>query len=196
MILGITGKCCSGKNAAASVFVSLGWKEIDVDLLGHKALEIKKGEVISAFGPDIENPDGSIDRKKLGKIVFGSRKKLKILENILHPEMVRLCREEIAGFPENSDIVINAAILHRMGLHELCDAVLWIKAPFIKRLKRALKRDRHSLFHILKRMLSQSELDAKYYLKDVDSYTIWNTSSMSDLESEVMRLIEALGEKK
>lgn len=194
MIVGITGKYCSGKNLAAEIFASNGWAGIDVDLIGHRALEIKKDEVADVFGRGILGPDGRINRKELGRIVFKDKKALRTLEKILHPLMVELCREEIES-AGTGNIIINAAVLHRMGLNKLCGAVIWVKAPFFTRLKRSLKRDNHSLFHSLKRMLSQRELDAKYWEEDVDSYTIWNNSSIAELEAEVTRLSSALGER-
>ncbi len=194
MILGITGKYCSGKNSAAGIFSSRGWYEIDVDRLGHEVLEEMKNEVVHVFGTDITGRDGKIDRKKLGTMVFRSRKSLKTLEDILHPEMIRRCREIIDSCG-NRNIVINAAILHKMGLNKLCNAVLWIKSPFVQRFCRAVKRDSNSIGHIVKRMVTQRELDAKYWREDVDSYIIWNISSIENLEAEVIKLAAALGER-
>ena len=193
MIVGITGKYCSGKNTVCNLFIDRGWEEIDVDLLGHEALKIKTAEVIAAFGRDITDASGEIVRRKLGEKVFSSKKSLRILEGILHPEMVILCRERIKAL-DGYNIIINAAILHRMGLNKLCGAVIWVKASFAKRLKRSLSRDKHSVFHSIKRMFTQKELDAKYWLEDVDSYTIWNNSSIAELEAEVTRLASVLGD--
>ncbi len=193
MIAGITGKYCSGKNTVCDLFVKKGWAEIDVDRLGHKALEAKSEDVIALFGKEITDPGGKIDRKKLGKKVFSSKKALRALEAAVHPEMVEMCRNRIKEL-EGRNVIINAAILHRMGLNKLCGAVIWVKAPFTARLKRSIKRDNHSIFHSLKRMVTQKELDAKYWGEDVDSYTIWNNSSIAELEAEVARLSLALGD--
>ncbi len=194
MIAGITGKYCSGKNTVCDLFVKRGWVEIDVDRLGHEALEIKSQEVIAVFGREITDSGGKIDRKKLAGRVFGSKKALRDLESILHPQMVEMCRNRIKEL-EGRNVIINAAVLHRMGLNKLCGAVIWVKSPFIERLRRSMKRDNHSLLHSLKRMLTQKELDAKYWSEDVDSYTIWNNSSIAELEAEVARLSLALGER-
>ncbi len=195
MVLGITGKYCSGKNTVSRIFVSHGWYEIDVDRLGYRALKEKTVEVVSLFGKDILDNNGEIDRKKLGDIVFNSRKALAALESIIHPVMVDLCKKEIQECG-NCSIVINAAILHKMGLNRLCDAVLWVESPFLRRMGRALVRDSHSVCHILKRMAAQRKLDAKYYHEVVDSYTIWNGSSVHILETDVVKIITALGERK
>ncbi len=195
MILGITGKYCSGKNTVSRIFVSYGWYEIDVDRLGHRALEEKAADIIAALGEDIAGEDGKVDRKKLGKKVFGSKESLSLLESIIHPEMVVFCKKEIERCGSDR-VIINAAILHKMGLDELCDAVLWVESPFLRRLGRALVRDSLSIIQILKRMAAQRKLEAKYYSKDVDRYTIWNGSSVHNLESDVIKLMTTLEERK
>lgn len=195
MVLGLTGKYCSGKNTVAEFFCSEGWYVIDVDQLGHKALGIKAVEITDAFGISILDEKGVIDRKKLGKRVFGNKKSLRILESCIHPEMVRLCKREIESCGR-TNVVINAAILYKMGLNKLCDAIVWVKAPFVERLRRSLNRDSHTVFQSIRRMAAQRKLEAKYYSKDVDSYTILNTSSREDMKTEVLRVITALGEGK
>ena len=109
MILGIAGKACSGKNAVASLFEEKGYLTVDVDSLGHKALELNKDRVITLFGKIVENSDGSINRKELGSIVFRDKSKLKELELIVHPAIFDMVGDIISK-TEGRDIVINAAI--------------------------------------------------------------------------------------
>ncbi len=195
MILGITGKYCSGKSTVARIFVAHGWYEIDVDRLGYAALDKRAAAVTTRFGREVVDDSGTVDRRKLGDIVFKDKEALEDLESIIHPEMVRLCEKEIRECGRDS-IIINAAILHKMGLDRLCDAILWVESPFLRRLGRAFRRDSRSICHVLKRMNAQRKLDAKYYSKDVDRYTIWNGSSVRELEPAVLNLITAMGEKK
>ena len=195
MILGITGKYCSGKNLVTDFVVKEGWHEIDMDKLGHQVLKQNKAEVAALFGKEILDGGGEVDRERLGEIVFGSKKELHRLEAVIHPKMVSLCRMIIED-RKSEDLVINAAILHKMGLNRLCDSILWVKAPFLDRFRRALKRDSYSFLQIIRRMAAQRSLDAKYYREDVDSYTIWNKSSIDDLESEIKRHLAVLGVRK
>ncbi len=123
MIVGLTGKYCSGKNMAARVFADRGWDELDIDKFGHDALIDKSEEVIKIFGSGILSTNGGIDRKKLGAIVFGSRKQLLKLESLIHPAMVDRCRIYIEK-NNSRNILINAAILHHMGLNNLCNSIL------------------------------------------------------------------------
>ncbi len=189
MIVGLTGKYCSGKNMAARVFADRGWDELDIDKFGHDALIDKSEEVIKIFGSGILSADGDIDRKKLGAIVFRSRKKLLKLESIIHPAMVDRCRIYIEK-NNSRNILINAAILHHMGLNSLCNSILWIESSLVLRFRRALKRDKLPLTQIIRRIFRQHKLDAKYWREDVDIHIIRNNSTGDSLVAEVNSLIE------
>jgi dephospho-CoA kinase len=191
VVLGLTGKYCSGKNVIASFFISRDWYELDVDRFGHDALETKTPEVLMAFGRGILSNQGSIDRKKLGDLVFSSNKKLSILESIIHPEMIDNCRKEIKD-SSHKNILINAAILHHMKLNQLCDSVLWVESSFISRFNRGMRRDNLSILSIFKRMYGQRKLDAKYWVEDVDIHNIENKGSRNRLETEINSLIDKI----
>ena len=189
MVLGLTGKYCSGKNVVAGFFISRDWYELDVDRFGHDALKTKINEVVQAFGTGILSKEGSVDRKKLGELVFSNKNKLLLLESIIHPEMINHCRKEIKN-NSHRNILINAAILHHMKLNKLCDSVLWVETSFISRFKRGISRDNLSILSILKRMYGQRKLDAKYWVEDVDIHSIENKGSIIRLETKVNTLID------
>ena len=87
-VIGIFGLICSGKSSFSKLLAKeLNALYIDADIIGHEALndKIKKEELIKEFSSDILDNNGNIDRKKLGKIVFGNSKKLRKLESINYP---------------------------------------------------------------------------------------------------------------
>ena len=189
MIVGLTGKYCSGKNIAGRIFSDRGWDVLDIDKFGHDALLENASEIIETFGTGIADESGGVDRKKLGSLVFGDKNQLARLESIIHPGMVDRCRRYIeASFSRN--ILINAAILHHMGLNRLCNSVLWIESSLLIRFRRALNRDKLSFFQIVMRIFRQRKLDAKYWGEDVDIHIIRNNSTRGSLEVEVNSLIE------
>ena len=83
----ITGSIASGKSTVVNLLKERGFSVIDADLIAHEQLEICKCEIVEAFGEQILDETGKIDRKKLGAIVFNEPKKLKNLEQILHPKI-------------------------------------------------------------------------------------------------------------
>jgi dephospho-CoA kinase len=93
--------------------------------------------------PGVLAADGSIDRKALGSIVFADSRLLAQLEAISHPWMVEECARLVSAARASGRraVVLNAALLHRMGLDRLCDVVVFIKAPFYERYRRAKERD-------------------------------------------------------
>ena len=83
----ITGSIASGKSTVVNLLKERGFSVIDADLIAHEQLEICKREIVETFGEQILDETGRIDRKKLGDTVFNEPKKLKNLEQILHPKI-------------------------------------------------------------------------------------------------------------
>ena len=181
MVIGVSGKYCSGKNTVCAILETKGWTSLDADKLGHEALRLKKKELTEIFSGSILAEDGEIDRRKLGAIVFSSKSALEKLENIVHPWIHEKCREFIK---KNGKPVLNVPLIHKRNIHKLCSIVVWVKAPLLVRISRALKRDRISLVQILKRIWAQRKLNPKYLLKDVDIYIMRNGRN-GDLTAQI-----------
>lgn len=167
-IICVTGKMAAGKNFICQKMEKEGWISVDADKICHEAIENVKNQIVSEFLTDskkkgisiIEN--GKINRLELSKIVFSSKKNLLRQEKIVHPEITRLIKEFIL---ENKDknIIINATVLYKTPkLLKMCKKIIFVKAPFLKRLVRAKKRDKLNFFQILKRFYSQKGLLKKY----------------------------------
>ncbi len=154
-IIGLTGSYCSGKNQAAAIMASDGFEVIDVDTLGHRALERSTEKLVSTFGRDILKTDGSIDRKVLGSILFSSKEKLHLHESIVHPIMLELLDEAMA---KSTRVCVNAALLYRFPQAKRCDLILELKAPFLERIRRGKTRDHLSAMDVVKRIISQRYL--------------------------------------
>lgn len=195
LVLGLTGKSCAGKDLASAVLASRGWTIIDLDREGHLALDGNPEAIIGAFGPEVEGAGGRVDRKALGRVVFSDPRALARLEEIVHPEMIASVELQIRRAAEGdapARVVINGALVERMGLTRLCDALLVITAPLPLRLLRAIRRDRISPVSALKRFASQRDIGAKRNEKDVDTYYICNPSGAAALEHKVTGFAEEL----
>ncbi len=188
MVLGITGRYCAGKSAVSEVVTGWGWHCIDVDSLGHQALVDKHDEVLQLFGRGLDDGAGGIDRKRLGAIVFANRTALRYLESILHPAMVAMVDHELHQRADQ-DVAINAALLYPMGLAERCDRVVWVKAGFCRRFRRARRRDGISLLEMLRRELAQKRIDPQFYPVNVDIVTVENRGEQATLERRLRDII-------
>lgn len=167
----------------------MGFTVVDVDRLGHRALGERQSEVVEAFGRTVMASGGGIDRKALGEIVFADRTALRRLEAIIHPRMVEMVEEEIER-SSGASVVVNAAILFQMGLHRLCDRVLWVSSPLLVRIARGLKRDRLSPRQVLRRIWAQRKLSPQPFRNLVDIYTVRNSGDKRRLKSRVASLAE------
>jgi len=191
IVVGVTGKYCSGKDTATDILSEHGFVEINVDKLGHQALEECRVAVVERFGESIVGHDGRISRSALGRIVFSDRSALRDLEAILHPVMVAMVEERIAELRSEDlpGIVVNAAILFRMGLHLLCDAVIYLHASFLVRVRRARRRDRSGLFAVLRRLAAQRDVAPQFSAPDADILRVGNDGSREQLRVRLRTLL-------
>lgn len=189
MVIGLTGRYCSGKGTAARVFAALGCRVVDADDLSHDVLVEKAPVVLAEFGPSIKAPDGGVDRRALGKVVFLDPAARTRLEAILYPEITERIRRFIAG---GGDVVINAPLLQRAGLESLCDALLFVRAPALVRLVRATRRDRLPLGDAWARINAQKDVKPQCNGPAVDTYSVPNWGSARSLERRVRRIFARL----
>ena len=173
MIIGLTGTYCSGKNHIAGFLEKRGLPVLDVDKLGHKAIETEKNLITGRFGKDILNSDGTVNRKLLGKKVFGNPGDLAELEGIVHPK-VNLETDAWIKKHGGKACVINAALLHKSSAFANLDALIIVRAPVLTRLLRAKKRDRLPWKEIIKRIYSQKKFSSQYFPKKADIYIVEN----------------------
>ena len=189
MVIGVTGRSCSGKDEVVHLLEERGLESVNVDKLGHRALEMNKERLFASFGPSIFDHDGKVDRKVLGPIVFSSPEKLEELNNITHPWMV----EEVEAFIRERKIsVINAALLESMNLVPLCDDILYVYAPLNLRKERAIKRDGLSEAAFLKRNESQKEIGSTLFESGKRVITIINDKDREYLYRQVAAYCDIL----
>ena len=191
MIIGLTGKSCSGKDYVAHLFGE-EFVVIDEDNLGHVALDNNREKLVAAFGDSIIT-DGKVDRKKLGPIVFSDKEKLEKLNSISHPWMVaetlRLCREAES---EGKIAVINAAILEKMGFVPYCNEVVLVSSPYSERLKRAVMRDKITPEAFEKREENQKDIGSTLSNGGVKVTNIINDGDKESLSRQVKEYCDSI----
>jgi dephospho-CoA kinase len=177
-VIGLTGNYCAGKNHVAFILEQRSIPVLDVDKLGHQAIEIEKERLLKRFGGEILGSDGHIDRKRLGNKVFGRQTELEALEEIVHPAANRETLAWINARKETA-CAINAALLHRSSALEMLDAVIIVEAPLFVRLLRARNRDRLPWPALLKRFKSQRKFNAQFFKGMTDIYRVKNSVCFS-----------------
>jgi len=192
-VLGLAGAYCAGKSRLGQILEVKGAFQIEVDRLGHKALEAQAEAVIQAFGSGVEEPNSlpgqpRINRKKLGALVFNNPEALARLEAISHPQMCLEVEKLVEAQRKRPGkepvlIVINAAILFQMNLHKLCNASVFLQAPFLLRWFRAMRRDGLGPRKAWKRIRSLPSLLPQNISDSADTRTIRVWSSRQSLKA-------------
>ena len=195
LIVGLTGGIASGKSLVAKVFRDLGAHIIDADKIVHELLEPGQQaweEVVKYFGPEIVFPDKTIDRRKLGEIVFNDAEKRAWLNQCLHPKLFAVYTARVKHLCARSlhaIIVLDAALLIETGYHKKMDRIVVVYADQEQQMERLTSRDRFSREQALVRIRSQMPLSEKCRQAD---YVIENTGTREETEQQAREIFQKL----
>ena len=147
LLVGLTGGIASGKSTVIQYLIDKGYAVIDADKLGHRVLDPGTPgfqKVVETFGKKILHPNGTVDRRKLGKIVFANPLCLMQLNKISHPMIAKLIENEYDNLVSNSPnkiVFLEAALLIEANWHKVCGQI-WVVtlSPEIA-IQRLQKRD-------------------------------------------------------
>jgi dephospho-CoA kinase len=190
IVIGLTGGIGTGKSEVARILQGLGAVLISADRVGHEAYrphsEIWQ-EVVKAFGKEILQPDGEIDRKKLGSIVFSDPQQLVKLNQIMHPHMARMVAQQIEGLRQEGVpvVLVEAALLFEAGWGSLVDEVWATDSAIEVVVNRLQARNGLSEEEIRKRINAQMPAKERLARSDV---VIDNSGDVADLERTVQSL--------
>jgi len=131
-VIGLTGGIGTGKTAVSAILEEQGAEILNADLVGHQVYEPGRpayDEIVVEFGQEVVAEDGTIDRKKLGPIVFADPAKLARLNTITHPRIKEMMREKLAEMAERGAefVVLEAALLFDAKWEDLAGEV-WCTA--------------------------------------------------------------------
>lgn len=188
-IIGLTGGIGSGKTSIAKYFEQNGIPVYIADdrakMVSSKPEVVKK--IITAFGNEILDNNKSISKEKLSNIVFTDKKKLQLLNSIIHPEVKKDFIEWVKM--QNKPFVIKeAAILFESGSYKDCDLIITITAPIEERIKRVMLRDNISREKVLDRISNQWSDEERIKKSD---FIIENTSLTAAYE-QVNKILVSL----
>ncbi len=194
-ILGLTGPSGAGKGAAAAIFAKYGIPTVDTDAVYHALLAAggaMTAELTEAFGKDILDAGGRVDRKRLGGVVFGKENTpalLHILNAITHKYVVKRTRELLAEFRAAGAraAIIDAPQLFEAELEKDCDIVIGVLACRDTRLTRILQRDGITREAALKRMDAQRP-DA--FFRENCHIILQNDSDTAALEAQIRTFLK------
>lgn len=165
-IIGITGPTGSGKTTVSIILKDFGCAIVNADKITRKIYKNSKciKKIKKAFGNEVLNTDGNINRKVLAEFVFHSQEKLDKLNKITHPIILKEAKKIFNNLYKKgySNIIFDAPTLIESNFHKECDIVITVITPIELRRKRIISRDN----------LTEKEANARIFAQPSDTYYI------------------------
>jgi len=183
-LIGLTGNIATGKSVVGRFLGELGARVIDADQVAHEVMRPggpAYDPVVEAFGPEILGDDGTIDRGRLGAIVFQDAAALRRLEAAVHPAVIAEVAGRIAGATEPV-VVVEAIKLIEAGMHRAYDALWVVTAPRRVQIARLVAQRGLSEAEAALRVDAQPPQAEKVALAD---RVLANVGSLADLRVQV-----------
>jgi dephospho-CoA kinase len=195
LLVGLTGGIATGKSTVSAIFRALGCIVIDADVLAREVVE--PGEpaycaIVEEFGRDVLQPDGALDRKKLGAIVFADPARRKRLEAITHPAIRERFARRLAELTEQGFIgfvIFDAPVMIESGNYKNMDRLVVVATDEATQRARLMGRDGSPADEVERKIASQMPVAEKAKLAD---YVIDNSGDRADTEAQTRRVHAAL----
>ena len=195
MVLGLTGQTGAGKSTVCSLLQSeQGICVVDADKIAREVVTSGTdclAEIVLHFSITVLNEDGTLNRKKLAKIVFNDRNQLKELNRITFPYILAGMREKVKEGEKqgNSIVILDAPLLFESKADQLCDKILAVVAQKETRKQRIMERDSLTAEEAEARIKSQH--DDSFYIER-SNYVIHNDGDAAAPRLQVVELLEQL----
>lgn len=193
-LIGLTGGPGTGKSTVAEMFEKLGAPVFNADRAVHEFLARRGSghrKVVAAFGKKILDERGEIDRRKLGKIVFGNTAKRRKLEGIVHPYVGRAMRQWAARQQKRRTkiAVAEVPLLFEAGFDKWVDVTMVVSAGTGQQVERLGRRSKISRQDARTRIAAQVPLKEKVLLAD---YVVDNRGSRASTRRQVINIWKEL----
>lgn len=193
--VGLTGGIATGKSTVAEMLRRRGCHVLHADQIAHDLMRPGQpayDQVVRAFGREVLQPDGTIDRERLGRIIFADGVRREHLNRIVHPRVLAAADKEFTRLAEKDPTgiaVLEAALLIEAGYHRQLDKLIvtWCRPE--QQVERAMEKTRLSREEAEQRIAAQLPQDDKRRLAD---YKIDCSGSLEATEQQVERVVAAL----
>lgn len=196
LIIGLTGGIVSGKTTVADMFRELGADIIDADIIAREVVRPKEKaweKIVKHFGVGILRENQEINRKKLGNIVFSDKNKLKLLNQITHPEITEVIKKKLENIINNNNrnnvCIVDVPLLFETGFENMMNKIIVVYLDPKKQINRLMKRNNLTREDALKRIKTQIPIEEKVKMAD---YIIDNSNSLEYTKKQVLHLWEEL----
>ena len=166
-VIGLTGVIATGKSTVSALLEQAGAVLVDADRIARRV--VKKGlpayrEIIENFGEDILQPDGEINRRVLGDIIFNDPQKKQLLNRIVHPHVRKEQNHQLKHIEKNDPdaiVILDIPLLIETETHVALSELIVVYAPEHIQLARLMQRDGISRTDALARIRAQMPIEEK-----------------------------------
>ena len=196
--VGLTGGIASGKSTVDLMFQEKGAYLIDHDALAHRVEDLDRPawkDIVEFFGTEVLNEDRTINRARLGALVFGDEAKLKKLNDIVHPAVFREWMneiEEITRKEPRAIIISDIPLLFEVGWQDTVDIIVLIYISRDEQIRRLTARNGYSASEAEERLSAQMPIDDKVFRAD---FVVNNEGSLDETRANVAKVWEDLVER-
>jgi dephospho-CoA kinase len=186
-LIGLTGGIATGKSTVARMLAERGATVIDADELARRVVEPGQpayAAVVERFGAEVVKPDGTLDRGRLGAVVFADPNARRDLERITHTRIGELMQRRIAdAFAHDAPVaVVDIPLLYEATRDDMFEGVLLVYAPRAEQLRRMVSRDGFSEAEATARLDAQLPIESK---RNLATWVIDNGGDLRDTERQV-----------
>lgn len=190
MNIGLTGGIAAGKSTVGRMLTDRGAALIDLDRIAREVVEPGREPlrlIAERFGSAVLNEDGTLNRSRLGEIVFASEEERKALEGITHPAIRAVMRERMEALQREEPkrlVVVDVPLLYESRLQSYFQQVMVVYVPRAVQLERLMERNGLSEAEALRRIDAQMDIEEKRRMADI---VIDNSGSQEATEAQVER---------
>ena len=192
MTIGITGGIASGKSFVCSQLKQMGYPLIDCDQINKELQQIGEpiyNEIVKCFGDSCLNDDKTINKTKLGKLIFENKEERIKLNKIAHPLIVEEMKKRISKY--DGIVFVEIPLLFETKLEYLCDKIICVFVDELTQINRLMKRDGIEYEYTINKIKSQMPIE---YKKEKSDYLIDSSLGFEETKKQIDVIIDLLKE--
>jgi len=197
-VIGLTGGIASGKSTAARTLAELGARIVDADAVAREIVapgQPALAEIVRTFGRDMLLPDGTLDRKRLGAVIFADADKRRALNAITHPRIAAETQARLSELREAGErvAIYEAALLVENGVHKALDGLIVVVCDEATQLARLSSRDGYAEADARARVAAQAPVADKIAAA---TWVVDTSGPLTDTKKQLARIWEEILSRK
>lgn len=199
-LIGLTGGIATGKSTVSKMLLKKGYKVIDADMISREVVEVGKPayyDIVDTFGLGILLEDKTINRKKLGRIIFDNLVIRNTINKIIHPRVISQIKEEIEEACKDNkiifvDIPLLFEVMDQIHLYNIEFEEIWLVYSNLEtQLARLMERDNIDNTEAMSKINAQIDIEEK---RAKSTKTLYNNGDLKELEKNLNIMIDELKE--